>query len=89
MYAVYGLKETSDEIEEFLGYTPATFFDNFSDPTIWSIGVIPGPDGIERVGRICGRAFFVSVFNLKPVIDRVKQFMGDEAVATMTDPGLT
>ena len=89
MYAVYGLKETSDEIEEFLGYIPATFFDNFSDPTIWSIGVIPAPDGIERVGRICGRAFFVSVFNLKANIEKVKQFMGDEACATMTDPGLT
>ena len=88
MYAVYGLKETSDEIEEFLGYIPATFFDNFSDPTIWSIKIIP-IDGIEKVGRICGRAFFVSVFDLKADIEEVKKYMGDEACATMTDYGLT
>ena len=80
MYAVYGLTEDRSKIEKFLGYTPASFFESFTDPEKWSVKVIDLPDGTSRVGRAFGRAFFVFAGSLKANADDIMSYMGIKIV---------
>ena len=80
MYAVYGLTEDRTKIEKFLGYTPASFFESFTDPDRWSVEVIVMPDGTSKVGRVFGRAFFVFAGSLKATPDDIMSYMGVKVV---------
>lgn len=81
MYAVYGLKEKEDEVEKFIGYVPASFFESFSQPALWSVVTINLPNGKRTSGRLCGRAFFASAGNMKASKDEICRYMGDEPCA--------
>lgn len=76
MYAVYGLKENRSEVEQFLGYIPASFFDQFTDQTGWTVSTITLNDGRKAVGRVRGRAFFVSASNLRASKSAIEGYMG-------------
>ena len=77
---MYGLTDDHTKIEKFLGYTPASFFESFTDPDNWSVEVIEMPDGTSRVGRAFGRAFFVFAGNLKANPDDIMSYMGVKMV---------
>lgn len=79
MYAVYGLSEDKESIETFIGYIPATFFSNFTNPELWTVKTLDLPDGTQRIGRLSGRAFFAAASQLRANIDEIKHYMGDAA----------
>jgi hypothetical protein len=79
MYAVYGLDETMESVETFIGYVPATFFIPFTEPSLWKVVTIKTPDGKPKIGRLCGRAFFVPALNLRADPQTVIQYMNPEA----------
>lgn len=81
MYAVYGLKENKREVEKFIGYVPASFFEAFSNPSLWAVITVNLPNGKRTSGRLCGRAFFASASNMKASRDEICRFMGDEPCA--------
>lgn len=85
MYAVYGLDESKVNIEAFIGYVPASFFDVFTDSSLWSVATAIDNDGRERIGRLYGRAFFVHASNLKARTEEIVRYMGNGAEA-LIDP---
>lgn len=86
MYAVYGLTENKREVETFIGYVPASFFESFTNPELWEVKFLRLPNGNERVGRLCHRAFFVQTDNLRASKDKLLEYMGEEPCAPL-DPG--
>lgn len=76
MYAVYGLNEKAEKIEEFIGYVPASFFESFTDPTGWKVKMMTLPSGDEALGRLFGRALFVQQSNLRASKAVIAKYMG-------------
>lgn len=81
MYAVYGLKADVNEVEKFIGYVPASFFEAFSEPSLWSVITINLPNGKRTSGRLCGRAFFANASGMRASKDEICKYMGDEPCA--------
>ena len=76
MYAVYGLDESKEKVERFLGYIPATFFAEFNKPEYWEILILDLGDRNLRVGRLFGRAFFVPATHIKAKREDIFEYMG-------------
>ena len=87
MYAVYGLDESKRKVQTFLGYVPATFFDVFTDSSLWTVATATDLDGKEKIGRLYGRAFFVHVSHLKARLESIIEYMGPEAREFFEDRG--
>lgn len=85
MYAVYGLNKAKDEIEAFLGYVPATFFEAFTEPSLWSVETIVLANGKEKIGRLYGRAFFVPAVHLRANHVLIAEYMGETSPHHMLD----
>jgi len=86
MYAVYGLDEAQESIEVFIGYVPASFFEEFTEPSLWTVKTIQLPDGRQKVGRLCGRAFFVHAANLKADRSVIAKYLHPAAATDIDHP---
>ena len=82
MYAVYSLDE-NDDVNKFIGYIPATFFEQFTSPELWGVEFKTLPNNNKKVGRTFGKAFFVSASHLKASPEDVINQMGEEALAEL------
>lgn len=80
MYAVYGLDDSAGSVETFIGYVPATFFAPFTQATLWKVATIKMPDGDDKIGRLCGRAFFVPAPSLRADLTTIILYMDPLAV---------